>query len=79
MHGVFQMKYFADKLDLNPDERDRWRDHKWFDACERFCRDWDQMSFDPDYPSKPLSHFEPMLQTIFSRPPFEPTIIGKTG
>lgn len=79
MHGVFQMKYFADKLDLNPDERERWRDHKWFDACERFCRDWDQMSFDPDYPSKPLSHFEPMLQTIFSRPPFEPTIIGKTG
>lgn len=79
MHGVFQMKYFADKVDLNPDERECWRSHKWFDGCERFCRDWDQMSFDPSYPSKPLGHFEPMLRQIFSRPPFDPDIIGDTA
>lgn len=75
MHGVFQMKYYADKLGLNPDERDRWKDHKWFASCEKFCRDWDQMAFDPDYESKPLSHFEPLLRQIFSRPAFEPEII----
>lgn len=76
MHGVFQMKYYADKLGLNPDERERWRDHPWFDDCERFCYRWDQQSFDPDYVSKPLSHFEPMLRTVFSRPAFDPRIIG---
>lgn len=75
MHGVFQMKYYADKLGLNPDERDRWADHKWFATCERFCRDWDQMAFDPDYPTKPLSYFEPLLRQIFSRPAFDPEII----
>jgi len=75
MHGVFQMKYYADKLGLNPDERDRWKSHKWFASCEKFCRDWDQMAFDPDYESKPLSHFEPVLRQIFSRPAFEPEII----
>ena len=75
MHGVFQMKYYADKLGLNPDERDRWKDHKWFASCEKFCRDWDQMAFDPNYESKPLSHFEPLLRQIFSRPAFEPEII----
>ena len=75
MHGVFQMKYYADKLGLNPDERDRWKDHKWFASCERFCRDWDQMAFDPNYPTKPLSYFAPMLREIFSRPAFDPAII----
>ena len=75
MHGVFQMKYYAAQMGLNPDERDRWADHKWFASCERFCRDWDQMSFDPAYPTKPLSHFEPLLREIFSRPAFDPEIV----
>ena len=68
MHGVFQFKYYADKVGLNPDERERWRNHPWFDSCEQFCRDWDQVSFDPDYETKPLSYFEPMLRQVFSRP-----------
>ena len=80
MHGVFQFKYYGDKIGINPDEREHWRDHQWFDSCERFCHDWDQMAFDPDYPSKPLSYFEPMLREVFSRPPFDPEIIeGAAG
>ena len=75
MHGVFQMKYYADKLGLNPDERERYRDHKWFASAERFCRDWDQMAFDPDYPTKPLSYFAPMVTEIFSRPAFDDEIV----
>ena len=71
MHGIFQNEYNADKVGLNPDERERWRWHPWFDKCEQFCRDWDQMSFDPDYDTKSLSYFEPMLREIFSRPAFD--------
>jgi len=74
MHGVFQFKYYADKVGLNPDERERWRNHPWFDSCEQFCRDWDQVSFDPDYETKPLSYFEPMLRQVFSRPAFDRNI-----
>ena len=64
-HGVFQMFYYGDAAGLNKNERERYRDHEWFDSCEQFCRDWDQMAFDPDYPTKPLSYFEPMLRTVF--------------
>jgi len=36
-HGIFQMVYYADKLGLNKDERERYRGHKWFDSAEKFC------------------------------------------
>ena len=75
-HGVFQMFYYGDAAGVNKDERERWRGHKWFDSCERFCGDWDQMAFDPDYPTRPLSHFEPMLREVFSRTPFDPAVIN---
>ena len=75
-HGVFQMFYYGDAAGVNKYERERWRGHKWFDSCERFCGAWDQMAFDPDYPTKPLSHFEPMLREVFSRTPFDPAVIN---
>lgn len=75
MHGIFQYKYYGDKIGVNPDMREQWRGHIWFEACERFCRDWDQTSFDPDYPTKPLAYFEPQLREVFSRPPFDSAII----
>lgn len=74
-HGLFQMKYYAQHLGLNPDGREAHRDHPWYDGCVRFCENWDQASFDPAYPSKPLEHFEPMLREIFTRRPFDATII----
>ena len=77
-HGIFQMVYYADKLDLNKDERERYRGHKWFESAEKFCGEWDQTSFDPAYTSKPLSYFAPMVEQIFSRPAFDPSIIGET-
>ena len=75
MHGVFQYKYYGDKVGLNPDERERWRGHQWFDRCEQFCGDWDQMSFDPEYESKSLAHFIPMITEIFTRQAFDPAIL----
>jgi predicted HD phosphohydrolase len=75
-HGVFQMYYYGDAMGVDKNARDICRDHIWFDSCEQFCRDWDQMAFDPDYPTKPLAHFEPMLREIFTRPPFDPAIIN---
>ena len=75
MHGLFQMPYYADKLDLPTEEHLRYRDHPWFDSCTRFCRDWDQTAFDPDYPTRPLSHFAPLVHAVFSRAPFDPSVI----
>jgi len=78
-HGVFQTYYYGDAMGVDKNARDIYRDHAWFDSCEQFCRDWDQVAFDPDYPTKPLAHFEPMLREIFTRPPFDPAIINPTG
>ena len=78
-HGVFQAYYYGDAMGVDKNARDIYRDHAWFDSCERFCRDWDQVAFDPDYPTKPLAHFESMLREIFTRPPFDPAIINPTG
>ena len=76
-HGIFQLYYFGAAEGVNKNERDRFAGHKWFESCDRFCGLWDQMSFDPDYPTKPLAHFEPMLREVFSRQPFDPAVIGK--
>jgi predicted HD phosphohydrolase len=78
-HGVFQAYYYGDAMGVDKNARDIYRDHAWFDSCEQFCRDWDQVAFDPDYPTKPLAHFEPMLREIFTRPPFDPAIINPAG
>ena len=81
MHGAFQMYYFGPKeydgasIGIDKNIREKFRDHKWFDSCDKFCRDWDQMSFDPNYPTKPLSYFEPMLREIFTREPFDPRFV----
>jgi len=76
MHGVFQMFYYAHHLGQDQHARERYRDHQWFDSCARFCERWDQTSFDPDYPTRTLLHFEPMVRQVFSRPAFDPDIIG---
>jgi len=75
MHGLFQMPYYAKHLDLPTDGHLEFADHPWFDSCTQFCRDWDQMSFDPNYKSLPLEHFEPMVREIFMREPFDPSIV----
>ena len=66
-HGIFQMLYYAHHYGWDKDARDRYRDHPCFDTCAKFCERWDQSSFDPDYPTKPLEYFEPMVREVFSR------------
>lgn len=68
MHGIFQQHYYGHHLGLDPDAREAYRDHEWFDSCERFCERWDQAAFDPAYPTESLEHFEPMVREVFGRP-----------
>jgi predicted HD phosphohydrolase len=75
-HGLFQSYYYAHHLDRNRDGRDRFRDHPWYAACVNFCERWDQSSFDPEYPTEPLSRFEPMVRAIFTRPAHDLTYVS---
>jgi len=77
-HGLFQTYWFAHHLGGDRHARDRYRGHRWFDACAGFCEHWDQAAFDPDYPTRSLEHFELLLRRIFSRRAFDPEVVNAT-
>jgi predicted HD phosphohydrolase len=77
-HGLFQTYYYVHHLGGDRHMRERLKDHPWYGACVAFC-EWDQASFDPDYPTKPLAHFEPLLRRILSREAHDPRYVAARG
>lgn len=75
-HGLFQKVYYAHFFGENPELRAAFRDHPCYESCVRFCERWDQAAFDPDYPTRSLEHFEPVVRRVFSRKAFDPAVIG---
>ena len=69
-HGEFQMYYYAHHIGKNKNQRDKYKDHKYYDDAVNFCEKWDQTSFDPNYKSMTLDDFAPLVKKIFSRKPF---------
>ncbi|HVC66853.1 MAG TPA: HD domain-containing protein [Acidimicrobiales bacterium] len=67
-HQEFQGRHYFHHFDMDPDLRDNHRDEPWYPLAERFADEWDQTSFDPDYPTEPLAHFEPRVRAVFARP-----------
>ncbi|MHB8680972.1 MAG: HD domain-containing protein [Acidimicrobiales bacterium] len=67
-HQDFQGRHYYHHFGGDPDAREQYRGEPWFALGERFADDWDQTSFDPDYPTKPLSHFEPLVRQVFATP-----------
>ncbi|MDB6091306.1 MAG: peptidase [Gammaproteobacteria bacterium] len=76
-HGLVQSYYYVHHMGGDRNARDRLKGHKWYAACEAFCARWDQASFDPEYPTKPLEEFEPLVRKIFGRPPHDPRYTGR--
>lgn len=74
-HGIFQMLYYGHHYGWDRNARDRFRDHPCFDTCAAFCERWDQSSFDPEYDSLPLTHFEPMVREVFGRKAYDPDVL----
>ena len=68
--GVFQMYYYAHHLGADRFKREKYKDHKYYQATVDFCEKYDQCSFDPNYKSMSLKDFEPMVRNIFSRKPY---------
>ena len=74
-HGDFQLVYYAAHVGADPDKREAYRGHAYFDDCAEFCERWDQASFDPAYESLPLDFFAPMVEEVFARTPYDPAVI----
>lgn len=68
-HGLFQGYYFFHYWGQDRNGRDRFRDHQYYQACADFCANWDQTSFDPDYDTLPLEHFEDRVRALFAKEP----------
>lgn len=68
-HGLFQGYYWFEYYDQDPNARDCFKDHEHYEACVDFCARWDQVSFDPNYATRPLEHFEPLVRSLFARTP----------
>ncbi len=71
VHQDFQGKHYYHHFGGDPEAREKHRaalDPETFGLAASFADEWDQTSFDPDYPTKPLEHFEPAIREVFSRP-----------
>lgn len=64
-HQDFQGRHYYAHLGMDPAARDRYVGEPWYELAERFADEWDQTSFDPDYPTRPLGHFEPLVRQVF--------------
>jgi predicted HD phosphohydrolase len=67
-HQDFQGRHYYALMGRDPEERRRYEAEPWYEMATRFTDEWDQTSFDPDYDTFPLAHFEPMLHRVFARP-----------
>ena len=67
VHQDFQGRHYYEHFGGNPDARENHRaglTAEQFDLAEHFADDWDQIAFDPNYDTLPLSHFEPLVRRI---------------
>jgi predicted HD phosphohydrolase len=67
-HQDFQGRHYYQHLGKDPNARDQYRDEPWFALGEKFADGYDQNSFDPDYPTEPLEHFEVLVRKVFAHP-----------
>jgi len=65
-HCVFQGYYYNHHLGGDRHAREKYKDSPYYEDCKYFCHNYDQNSFDPNYPTKPLEFFEPMMRRVFS-------------
>lgn len=72
-HGLFQTYFFASHLGLDPNARDKFKGEPWYQKTVDFCAKYDEVSFDPAYPSEPMATFEPMVRRLLDKPWLPPS------
>ncbi len=68
-HGLFQGYYYFHFRGQDRGAREKYRQHPHYQACVDFCANWDQPSFDPDFDTRPLEHFETRVRALFDQQP----------
>jgi predicted HD phosphohydrolase len=68
VHQDFQGQHYYHHFGGDANAREKHRDAlsaDEFELAARFADDWDQTSFDPDYDTLPLEHFEERVRKVF--------------
>ncbi len=65
-HEVFQQVHFHEMDGIDPNERDKWRDHPHFDWTAEFIAKYDQLAINIDAEILPIETFEPMVRRVFA-------------
>lgn len=69
-HEIFQGYYYFEYYDGDKNLRDMFLDHPFYNATVEWCEKYDQASFDPDYPSLPLSFLVNVVEGVLARPEY---------
>jgi len=67
VHQDFQGRHYYEYLGMDPNAREKHRDTltpEQFALAAQFADEWDQVAFDPDGETYPLSHFEPLIRRL---------------
>ena len=64
-HQDFQGRHYYAHFGADPNARDKYAGSDWYGLAEQFADEWDQTSFDPDYDTESLEHFEPLVRKVF--------------
>jgi predicted HD phosphohydrolase len=70
VHQDFQGRHYYHHFGGDPNAREKHREEltpEEFKLAEKFADEWDQLAFDPDYDTLPLSHFEPLVRKVFGQ------------
>ena len=73
-HQDFQGRHYYEHLGLDPNARDQYVGEPWYELTANFADNYDQNSFDPDYDTLPLEHFEERVRKVFGA--LGPTALG---
>ena len=65
-HQDFQGRHYYALMGQDPEARHKYVNEPWYALAEKFTDEWDQNSFDPNYDTLPLAHFEPLLDRVFA-------------
>ena len=70
VHQDFQGRHYYHHFGGDPNAREQHRETltpEEFKLAEQFADEWDQIAFDPEGPTEPLEHFEPLVRKIFGQ------------
>jgi predicted HD phosphohydrolase len=67
-HCAFTARHWNEIPEGASDPRNVFTDQAWFELARQFVDEWDMQSFDPNYESLPLAHFEPLVQRFVTGP-----------